>query len=47
MVTNITLIILQYLGMTSLHYASSKGFQPVVELLLDRGSKINQMDDKG
>ncbi len=47
MVPNITLIILQYLGMTSLHYASSNGLHPVVELLLDRGTNIEQADYKG
>ncbi len=47
MVPNITLIILQYLGMTSLHFASRNNHKPVVELLLDRGANIDQKDNKG
>ncbi len=33
---------MNYLGWTSLHYASIYGNQPIVELLLDRGSNIDQ-----
>ncbi len=39
--------LLYYLGMTSLHVASRKGLQPVVELLLDRGANIDQKDKYG
>ena len=46
-VTNINLNILNYLGRTSLHYASENGHQPVVELLLDRGADIDQKDKYG
>ncbi len=45
--TNINLNILKYLGKTSLHYASEKGHQLVIELLLDRGSDIDQKDKNG
>ncbi len=45
--TNINLNILNYLGMTSLHFASENGHQPVVELLLDKGANIYQKDDDG
>ena len=46
-VTNINLNVLNYLGETSLHLASENGHQPVVELLLDRGSDIDQKDKDG
>ncbi len=46
-VTNINLNILNCLGETSLHLASEEGHQPVVELLLDRGSNIDQGDFRG
>ena len=38
---------LNYLGSTSLHYASEKGHQHVVQLLLDRGSNIDQKNNEG
>ncbi len=43
-VTNINLNQMNYLGRTSLHWASLNGHQSVVELLLDRGSDIDQKD---
>ncbi len=45
--TNINLNILKYLERTSLHFASMRGHQLVVELLLDRGSDIDQKDNRG
>ncbi len=45
--TNINLIVLIYLGNTSLHWASKNGQQTVVELLLDRGANIDQEDRNG
>ena len=45
--TNINLNILNYLGWTSLHYASESGHQSVVELLLDRGANKDQKDISG
>ncbi len=45
--TNITLNVFEYLGYTSLHYASMNGHQRVVKLLLDRGSNIDQEDRDG
>ncbi len=46
-VTNINLNIFNYLGWTSLHYASRNGHQSVVELLFDSGSNIDQKDKSG
>ncbi len=46
-VTNINQSVLNYLGQTSLHKASSYGHQHVVELLLDGGPNIDQKDKKG
>ncbi len=45
--TNINLNVLNYLGHTSLHYASMYDHQSVVELLLDRGANIDQKDRNG
>ena len=45
--THINLNILNYLGKTSLHYASENGHQSVAELLLDRGANIDQKDQFG
>ena len=46
-VTIINLNVLNYLESTSLHYASEKGHQSVVELLLDRGANIDQKGKYG
>ncbi len=45
--TNFNQNILNYLGLTSLNLASSYGHLPIVELLLDRGSNIDQKDNNG
>ncbi len=43
----INLHVSNYLGQTSLHWASEKGHMSMVELLLDRGANIDQKDRDG
>ena len=45
--TNINVNVLNYLGSTSLHFASREGHKSVVQLLLGRAANINQKNMGG